>query len=170
VRILVVSDTHRETAPLAGIIRAARGGFDTILHLGDCAPDALAAASAAPGAAVFAVRGNCDGGDPAYQDWLTVPAEGHIIFMTHGHRYGAAGGTQRLCRAAMERGADVCLFGHTHFPMIERGGVLIVNPGSLSRPRGFPVPTYAALTISGGTVDAAIIAVHADGIYRPADI
>ncbi|MDR1209120.1 MAG: metallophosphoesterase [Clostridiales bacterium] len=171
-RILVVSDTHRETSSLVKIIRAARGGFDMILHLGDCAPDSLAAASAAPGSEVFAVRGNCDGSDPAYRDWLAIPADGHVVFMTHGHRYGvSAGDTTRLYYAALERGADVCLFGHTHFPVIERGGgLLTVNPGSLSRPRGFPAPTYAALTISGDIVDASIIAVYGDGIYRPADI
>lgn len=48
---------------------------------------------------------------------------------------------------------QAALFGHTHIPLVEaQGDVLLVNPGSLSRPRGGSAPGCALLTIEQGEV------------------
>ena len=47
-----------------------------------------------------------------------------------------AAGVEHLIKEAFGRGADIVMFGHTHYPMIRReGGLTVINPGSLSYPR-----------------------------------
>ncbi|MEI3524175.1 MAG: metallophosphoesterase family protein [Anaerotignum sp.] len=49
---------------------------------------------------------------------------------------------------AEEQGADVVLFGHTHRPVYDdRGRVMLFNPGSISMPRGGTPPTSAFLPL-----------------------
>jgi len=50
--------------------------------------------------------------------------------------------------AAREAGASACLFGHTHVPHKSYSeGLLVLNPGSLSRPRNGWGPSFALLTV-----------------------
>lgn len=45
-------------------------------------------------------------------------------------------GVERLEQEARDRRLDIVMYGHTHRPFYEvRGGVTILNPGSLSYPR-----------------------------------
>lgn len=49
------------------------------------------------------------------------------VHLEHGHRRGL----QALRYLALEEGARIALFGHTHYPYCEEnGGVLLLNPGS----------------------------------------
>lgn len=49
----------------------------------------------------------------------------------------------------------VVLFGHTHIPFVRRiGGILFVNPGSVSQPRCSAPPSFAELLISNGHAEA----------------
>ncbi len=86
---------------------------------------------------ILAVRGNCD--DPYGNDDLlfSLDAESELLelagkrtFMTHGHIYG------RYNLPPIE-GVEIILHGHTHVPAWEalEGGVLYLNPGSVSLPR-----------------------------------
>ncbi|MBQ2607228.1 MAG: metallophosphoesterase family protein, partial [Oscillospiraceae bacterium] len=53
-----------------------------------------------------------------------------------------------LVREALDRGADVALFGHTHSPFVEhRGGVVLLNPGSIG---SGPRPSYGTLLVGDG--------------------
>ena len=46
-----------------------------------------------------------------------------------------------------EKQADVVIFGHIHVPVcVEEDGILLVNPGSPSRPRN-GVPSFGILTL-----------------------
>ena len=49
---------------------------------------------------------------------------------------------------AEDSGAKVLLFGHTHraFVQVQRG-ILVLNPGSISRPRGRDRPTFAVIDV-----------------------
>ncbi len=53
---------------------------------------------------------------------------------THGHKYGVKSGRGRLYQAAVEKEAQLVLFGHTHeaeeFTM---EGIRFFNPGSVGR-------------------------------------
>ena len=69
--------------------------------------------------------------------------------MTHGHNYYVNSRKDMIRSAAVQRGARIALFGHTHVPYLEeQEGILIANPGSLSLPRQADhYPTYLLLFI-----------------------
>jgi putative phosphoesterase len=72
---------------------------------------------------------------------------GHRFFISHGHRFSVYYGLQRLIAAALSTNADTALFGHTHVPCFTReNGLFLINPGSVSRPRGREGPTFAVVT------------------------
>lgn len=144
--ILVFSDSHGKTEGMRRALRAQIKRPDLILHLGDGAGD-LEYLSMRQIPSV-SVRGNCD--------WFTVATHlaeercfeemGYKIFMTHGHRYGVKSGVRELLTRAVELGADIVLFGHTHQPYeetIPAGTVVcgvtlehplyLFNPGSIGR-------------------------------------
>jgi putative phosphoesterase len=63
-----------------------------------------------------------------------------MIFATHGHIFNE----DHL--PPLKRG-DILLHGHTHIWKAEnRGDYTILNPGSVSIPKGGNVPTYAMLS------------------------
>ena len=75
-----------------------------------------------------------------------------VIFYTHGHMYGVKYDLDTLAEAAAARGAEVALFGHTHIPLEEQHGtVLLFNPGSCGRCYTGP-DTYGVLTLANGRV------------------
>lgn len=79
---------------------------------------------------------------------VVFKAAGHTLFATHGHRYDVYYGTQGLADRAKAMGADIALYGHTHISAAEdRNGILILNPGSCTRPRGGQTPSYAVVTL-----------------------
>ncbi|MBQ7558016.1 MAG: YfcE family phosphodiesterase, partial [Lachnospiraceae bacterium] len=60
----------------------------------------------------------------------------HRVLLTHGHSYRVSLGLDYLVDEALARGVDVVMFGHTHRPLIEDfGGLMLINPGSLTYPR-----------------------------------
>ncbi|MCG0313883.1 MAG: metallophosphoesterase [Calditerricola sp.] len=145
-RALVLSDTHGLTHELREV--ADWTSFSAIFHCGDFCCER----SELPFTPTWIVRGNCD----AVRD---VPEEqvgewgGVRILLTHGHRYRVKETLLPLKYRALEVGANVVLFGHSHVPVaIMEDGVLLVNPGSLAAPRKFPRPTYAVLEVVGKTV------------------
>ena len=145
--ILVVSDTHGINTNLRIALERERGHFDMVFHLGDFGgnEDAIIAMTDCP---VVFVRGNCDG-------WSKLPSElnftesGHHFFLTHGHRYFVGYDRSTLAEEAARLGADVALYGHTHVACCEMiDDILVINPGSLSRPRGYNYgPSYAMLHV-----------------------
>ena len=61
---------------------------------------------------------------------------------------------------ALENGAEIIMFGHTHEPIIEKyPGITVINPGSLSRPRqDGHRPTYIVMTVEdNGNTDFSIV-------------
>lgn len=93
---------------------------------------------------IIAVRGNCE----AEVDQMVLPfpvlsessvifAEGKTIFLTHGHIYSSE---------KHPGGIDAFFSGHTHIPVIEKhDGILFLNPGSVSIPKGGSVKSYAEM-------------------------
>lgn len=153
-RFLIISDTHGRIDRASDLIQRFHGSIDGVWHLGDNYRDfeLLQSRFAYPYRLAFqAVPGNCDQSCPAPQR-RTIPIAGHKVFMTHGDMYGVFGtGIGTLPMAAKSAGADVVLFGHTHVPLLEeKEGVLYLNPGSLSLPRGGSRPAYAFLDIEQG--------------------
>ena len=144
VRLGIISDSHERGLWLERFLaRAQREKYDAVFHLGDVCEDAqwLERRLETP---FYSVAGNCD-----YLSWrpraLTAEYEGHRLLAVHGDMQGVKGGLATLARFAVDNGADIALFGHTHRPCAAyEGRILCVNPGALRDGR------FAELTLDGG--------------------
>jgi len=143
-RLLVVSDTHGDWQTLATVLSLLGRSVQALLHLGDGSSDVRSASrSGVPMPPAYGVRGNVDN-DSSVPLLRHFDAGGRVVMVAHGHRYPLGEGTSCLSSAARDQGARAFFFGHTHIPYYEeRGGVVILNPGSLSRPRGPWGPSLA---------------------------
>lgn len=146
-KVLVISDTHGNTDNLDEILPLVKP-LDQLIHLGDVSRDADYIEVVAECPCCF-VSGNND-------FYSTLPRERMIklngvpIFLTHGHYYYVNSRKDFIRSAAMQRGARIALFGHTHVPYLEEDEtILVANPGSLSLPRQADhCPTYLLLYIA----------------------
>ncbi len=155
-KLLVLSDTHGRIGTAESVLEKIGGKMEAVLHLGDHAEDAAELAARFPKLRFFSVRGNNDDMQAPKERLLRLG--GHVILMVHGHLHGVSWGVDRLYYRAMEQGADIALFGHTHRPYYEQSGaVLLMNPGSLSLPRGDGIPTFGILTLEDGRMEGAVM-------------
>jgi len=158
-RIGLICDTHGLLRPEAESFLA---GCDHIIHGGDIGgPDILGRLATI--ADVTAVRGNNDKGD-----WARSLAE------TQKLRFGNTGihVIHDLARMDIEpksAGAAVVISGHSHRPRIlEKDGVLYVNPGSAGR-RRFTLPiSIGELLIDGNSIVARLAKLVVAGGGDPA--
>ena len=152
-RVGVFADSHGDRLALKEAMRKA-GPLDAACFLGDYCKDASVLID--EGIPTCAVRGNNDFGSDAPGDaFLSLGGVG--VFCTHGHRYGVYYSLEKLYCKAKEQGAAIALFGHTHRPLLDNiGGILMLNPGSVAEPRGNFAPTFAILEIRDGKVDPKI--------------
>lgn len=151
-RVAVFSDTHGKLHRLADALSRIEPP-DAFLHLGDYGSDAGTIARTLP-VPYYAVRGNCDFRQhlPAER---VVELDGARLLLLHGHAFHSV---YPMADRAEQKGCCAVLFGHTHQPLLmAQGAVLIVNPGSLSEPRGGSRPSIALLTIQNGDVNAKLI-------------
>lgn len=151
-KIGVFSDTHGYIENLR-YFTGRLGQLDSVFHLGDCVEDApLLAARLNSG--FVSVRGNCDPWAPEPLEQV-IPWDGHRILLLHGHTHM---GRLALWYKAKAENCSVVCSGHTHVASIEEyDGVLLVNPGSLSRPRDGKGPSCAVLTVEPAGVSAELL-------------
>ena len=150
-KIVVISDTHGQT-DLAEKIISAINNIDLCIHLGDYYKDALYLSKKLE-IEIVAIKGNCDSKEDV-QEESVLHIEGHKIFITHGHEYNVKMDLNRLYYKAKSLNCDIVLFGHTHKAIkIEHEYMLIINPGSLTKPRGTG-PTYTVLEINKENIEA----------------
>ncbi|ACM23642.1 MAG: uncharacterized protein PWQ80_1305 [Thermotoga sp.] len=160
-KILVVSDTHGAFSPVEKILKIA-GAFDEIWHLGDVLyhgprnplPDDYnpkELASLLKKYRIRYIRGNCDADVDVR--FLGIPEMPRIgieylddvkILLVHGDQFEYDEGDPTLLAKSHDCG--VILFGHTHVPMVEkRGGILLINPGSPALPKSEDGPTFGII-------------------------
>ena len=164
--ILIVSDSHGKVDRLEKLISyrqrlLKKGEVLEVIFLGDGLCDVFSCKQY--DSVIFhAVRGNCDIGERFSPYGEEIPLYRLInigdlkIFLCHGHTLSVKGGYDELCREASRQGADIALFGHTHFPTLEyikKGSVrdldkdiAIFNPGSLGDGFG----SFGNLSLSNG--------------------
>ena len=149
-RILVISDTHGKVDEALKLIKNMEKP-DLIIHLGDYVEDGEYI-ERETGIKVELVRGNGDFYNKKYEDDRVLEIGGKRIFLTHGHKYRVKYDVLSLLYRAEELEADIVLFGHTHVPLIvKENNILIMNPGSISFPRGYKSPkTYGIIEINEG--------------------
>ena len=136
----LISDTH-------GLIREAAlralAGADIIFHAGDVGRPAVLDALAAI-APVHAVVGNIDVPDGTLPAAISRELEGVRLHVSHGHEIGRPSPEALAARY----GGDVIVYGHTHRPIIQMvGAVLVINPGAAGPPRFNLKPSVALLSL-----------------------
>jgi len=144
-RIGVVSDSHGKAEFLRRAMKQ-MGPIELLIHAGDYFRDALSVSREA-GIKVIAVVGNCDWHQQGPNE-EEIEIEGFKILVTHGHTYGVKSGNSRLAEKLRDGKYDLIIYGHSHVPEITRlpQGYLI-NPGSVSIPRGGSKRSYGIVDI-----------------------
>ena len=151
-KIGVFSDTHGNLTRLPAALMA-MGPIDAFLHLGDFGTDAELIAKSV-NVPFYAVRGNCDF-KRAYPAEQIVNLGGAQLLLVHGDRFRDV---YHIAERAGETHCAAALFGHTHVPLLQaQGDILIINPGSMTRPLGGSRPSCALLTIEDGGVNVRML-------------
>ena len=144
----LISDTHGLVRPEA--LDALRG-VDLIIHAGDIGK-AVVLEALRPIAPLHAIKGNNDRGAWAKK----LP--GTVILTVGGVKLYLIHDVHELSFEPSKDGIATVISGHSHKPsIIERDGVLFVNPGSAG-PRRFKLPVAVGkLRIIDGNVKAEIV-------------
>ena len=163
-KAIVFSDSHNSVWLMNDLVEKFHSKIDCIIHLGDCTEDT--SDFEIKGIKLFQVRGNNDY-DSMYPSERTITIAGKRIYMTHGHRQRVYYGTDTLYYTAAQEQADIALFGHTHIPYLENeGGIIIMNPGSISLPRGGNERSFAFITIENNKITASVMAAYPGGVKK----
>lgn len=144
---LVISDSHRKRDHIKEAVERC-SPIDAILYLGDGTSD-FDDTSRYCGIPLFCVKGNCDcfSGNDSIPDELILNFDEYTVMMMHGDLFNVTPHDfERAAYHAAQKGADVLLFGHSHFPIekyLPEGTPLLTkplekplyvfNPGSLGR-------------------------------------
>ncbi len=176
-RLLVLGDSHGDLDIVKDIVLKFGNDVDALIYCGDGFCDLLAFIEEAWGdeklkkllpPVIVPVKGNGDGerypitlksednaNESVFVNFslltkVCCTVAGRGVFVTHGDRYAVAMGTDTLLAAAHAVDADMVFFGHTHKTYWEeRGGTLILNPGSCSSPRSSLPPSFAIVAFPG---------------------
>lgn len=145
-RIIVMSDTHRNFRVLYDLVQLQKPYTDLFIHLGDGEREVDDLLAVEPDLPFKMVRGNCDLG--SILPLSDVVAVDHVkIFLTHGHEFSVKYSLDQLTREARNLRAQIVLYGHTHCADYHyENGLHIMNPGSLAMPRGSR-PGYGLIEI-----------------------
>jgi uncharacterized protein len=160
-KVAVLADTHTlgMRRPLPAGAWPYIESADHILHAGDVCDPALLDELAAF-APLTVVAGNCDG--PEVRAWgapetAEVDLAGVPVAMIHDS--GARKGRRERLRRRWPA-ARVVVFGHSHLPLADdAGGLLLLNPGSPTWRRRAPWTSMAILWIEDGEVEAEVFPV-----------
>ena len=155
-KILIVSDSHGRSDR---IFRAADiEKPDMVIHLGDLEDmaDPVMQRLGSPKIPCVFLKGNCDYSSQGdLQSMSVFTLKKHRFFCSHGHLVKVNYGLETLLYTAEENRCDIALYGHTHVPMNEFmegsfGGpkIHVLNPGSISLPRGGNERTYMVMELS----------------------
>ncbi len=138
---------------------------EVVFFLGDGIADLEELWGSFPNIKFFAVRGNCDSSFIAMGAPVPKTAEcvlmGKLIVYNHGDLTGVKYGIAGTVRLAVETGADIVLFGHTHSPVAAyipteaaaaegfeaQKPFYIMNPGAIGMNGS---PTYGIITLTEG--------------------
>ena len=156
--ILIFSDSHGDTSAIRKMISRQLQQPYAIFFLGDGLHDTDILSPCDP--PLYCVQGNCDwfSADGAPTE-IVMAMGGHTIFATHGHLYHAKETDAALISHAIDVGADIVLFGHTHQPYLRvipagtefgtlaRGNFAIQKPIYLFNPGSLRAGSFGALTL-----------------------
>ncbi len=158
-RILIVSDTHGYTENIITYIENNKKP-DMIFHLGDYVSDGIEIGKRF-NIPTKIVKGNGDYMEEDYNFDELVKIKGKKMLLTHGHKYNINFSIDRLFYRGRELGVDYIFFGHTHIPYIDKiKDIIIMNPGSPSRPRSRDGRKTFAIIDIGKTTNEKLIEIN----------
>lgn len=149
--ILVIGDDHGSKVFEQVYELAVKrfGQIDVVIHTGDSEMNELKGdyywnICKCP---LYMVRGNCDFDNKPIE--LRIEIGNKKFFVTHGHKYNVYYDMQSLVYAGGD--ADYIIFGHTHRACeIGMKNATILNPGSLTKPRGSKYGSFAVVSENDG--------------------
>lgn len=145
-RILILSDTHGDIGRARQVYAKlqTQSPVDLLIHCGDTYQDAIKLSEETGVKSVW-VKGNTDGAF-SEKDYAIVETECGNLFVTHGHMQKVDFSMQTLYYTALEYDCRAAIFGHTHRAVFtETGGISLMNPGSLTKPRDGSGGTFGLL-------------------------
>ncbi len=145
-KILAVSDSHGKKDILNELASRYADQVDHFVHCGD---SELSSSDLIWGI-MTTVMGNCDY-DYQLNDEYHFRAGDKNVLVVHGHRHSVRCSVAGLKQAAQQADASLVFYGHTHIAKAEQeDGILFINPGSISQPRGTLMEkTYCIVTLDG---------------------
>lgn len=143
-KFLVFSDSHRTTTPMDRAIEKHKD-ITHIIHCGDIEEDCEYLEMVYGRThAICSVCGNNDFFSSSPLNRI-IKCEGHLIYVTHGHKERVKSSLYELKRVAIANNADFCIYGHTHVQhYVEDENIKILNPGSI----GYSKEEYAIIDVS----------------------
>jgi uncharacterized protein len=155
-KLIALSDTHLKTGEIPPELQGLIQEYDIVVHAGDFSGvDAYKAFNA--GGKLKAVFGNDDVPElkKILPERLKFEVEGVKIGLVHE---GGLSITNLTAQGylAKEMEVDILIFGHLHRPLIEKTDVMLVCPGSPTKPR-MSNPSVVELIIEKGNVNGRII-------------
>lgn len=148
-KLFVCSDVHSDYFNFKSFVNKSEG--NTILIAGDLCPNSSSFAHLFETLKndIIAVRGNCDSSYDFFNTTLDLPPlireypffERKIV-LSHGHRFNSPDSSTIPLNSG-----DIFISGHTHVAhlYINSNGIICLNPGSLTYPRGKELESYAII-------------------------
>lgn len=148
-QFLIFSDSHGNYFPMLRVI-SQHTDIRHVLFLGDGLADIEHLYAHFPQHEFRCVRGNMDFfAMREAEDSSLFSLYSCRVLMMHGHTRGVKGGTAAAEKDAVQAGAKVLLYGHTHDPeqhYLSEEGLYVFNPGSIGRPYSGR-PSYGLMDI-----------------------
>ena len=123
---------------------------DLFIHLGDGSKDfaQFKELMAGKGFQFVGISGNCDY-DDIVRRYKIFYAKKRKFLITHGHNFFVDRTLEEIKALMVKQDIDIAFVGHTHIPMVLHfGDRMIINPGSVSRPRQYiKQRSYARLLV-----------------------
>ncbi len=160
-KLIVLSDTHLKTGEIPPQLQALLEECDLVVHVGDFSTiEAYKAFNI--GGKLKAVFGNDDSSElkRLLPERLKFEVEGVKIGVVHE---GGLSITDMTAQGylAKEMEVDILIFGHLHHSLIEKKDVMLVCPGSPTKPR-MSNPSVVELIIEKGNIQGRIITLEGD--------
>jgi putative phosphoesterase len=160
-KLIALSDTHLKTGEIPPQLQALLEECDIVVHAGDFST-VEAYNSFNAGGKLKAVFGNDDVPElkKLLPERLKFEVEGVKIGVVHE---GGLSVTDMTAQGylAKEMDVDILIFGHLHRPLIEKKEVMLVCPGSPTKPR-MSNPSVVELVIEKGSIGGRILTLEGD--------
>lgn len=156
-KYLILSDSHGKIDNMVRAVELVRPRG--VIHLGDCWRDVDELQSFFPRLPLERVPGNCDFGRFEPLERVLI-LEGRRVLIAHGHTMNVKYGLLKAQYHALELGADILLFGHTHVPLVDASTrPVMLNPGSIG---DLTRPTYGVLEFKEGQCIPSVFRLETD--------